>query len=56
MVKMVFFRIFEIINFCSICDLLHDMETILYTAFGFFFHFHGRHSYFSKDFQMLCSS
>ena len=59
-----FFRIFEIIIFCfvvGICDLVQDVATrfhlsYLLTASGNLFcklQFHGHHSYFRKDFQML---
>ena len=44
-----FFVFFEMINFCcdvAICDLVHDVEAIFHL-------FHGHHSYFRKEFQMV---
>ena len=48
------FRIFEIIIFCfvvSICDLVHAMKSMYSLPCNL--QFHGHHSNFRKDFQML---
>ena len=48
-----FFCIFEIIMFCfvvAICDLVHAVEAMYSLPYV---QFHGHHSYFRKDFQML---
>ena len=53
----VFLRLFFFFCVDAICDLVHNMETIFHlsyvlTASGNL-QFHGHHSYFRKDFQML---
>ena len=46
-----FFLISEIIIFL-LCDLVHDVETKFHLSYCKL-QFHGHHSYFRKDFQML---
>ena len=45
-------KLFFLLCCCYICDLVHDVEALIHLP-SRKLQFHGHHSYFRKDFQML---